>query len=134
MSVAVAHSFSAQGRAALIAGAAEARLRNTDLVVFRVVEVPGTDPGKAVGVEIERDVTEIIGASTDQLAWRVVTATSGGDTAAAAIDLVQEAGAEILVLGSRRRSPVGKLLMGSVVQDILIDAPFPVLVVKAEND
>ena len=36
-----------------------------------------------------------------------------------------------LVIGARRRSPVGKAFLGSVTQDILLDADVPVLVVKS---
>lgn len=46
-------------------------------------------------------------------------------------DLVMEHGADTLVLGSRRRTAVGKLMMGSTVQRVLLDSPVPVLVVKA---
>ena len=38
---------------------------------------------------------------------------------------------ELLVIGARRRSPVGKLFMGSVTQSIILHADVPVLVVKA---
>ena len=41
--------------------------------------------------------------------------------------------AEVLVLGIRKRSPVGKLLMGSIAQQLLLQAPCPVLAVKAAN-
>ena len=40
------------------------------------------------------------------------------------------AGADVLVIGVRRRSPVGKLVMGSVAQTILLDADCPVLAVR----
>jgi nucleotide-binding universal stress UspA family protein len=39
--------------------------------------------------------------------------------------------AELLVIGARRRTPVGKLFMGSVTQSIILHADVPVLVVKA---
>jgi nucleotide-binding universal stress UspA family protein len=43
---------------------------------------------------------------------------------------VDRAGADLLVIGARRRSPVGKAFLGSVTQEILLDASIPVLVVK----
>jgi nucleotide-binding universal stress UspA family protein len=51
----------------------------------------------------------------------------------AADDLVQVArdeDAELVVIGIRRRSATGKLILGSQAQRILLDAPCPVLVVK----
>jgi nucleotide-binding universal stress UspA family protein len=36
----------------------------------------------------------------------------------------------LIVVGARRRSRVGKLLMGSVTQNIILEAGIPVLVVK----
>lgn len=88
---------------------------------------------EAAAQAVERDVTEALGTA-DAPAWRVVTATSGGDSASTLIELVTEAGADLLVLGSRRRTAVGKLFLGSTVQRVLIDAHFPVLVVKAESE
>ena len=53
----------------------------------------------------------------------------------AADDLVQTARdeqADLIVIGIRRRTPTGKLILGSQAQRILLDSPCPVLAVKPE--
>ncbi len=47
------------------------------------------------------------------------------------IKVVDEEGADMIVIGIRRRSRTGKLLVGSDAQDILLRAKCPVLAVKA---
>ncbi|MER6941895.1 universal stress protein [Nocardioides sp. NPDC000441] len=44
--------------------------------------------------------------------------------------MVASTGARLIVIGLRRRSPVGKALLGSDAQRILLDAGVPVLAVK----
>ena len=55
---------------------------------------------------------------------------SGGDVADDLIATAEEVGAQLVVLGLRQRSPVGKLILGANAQRVLFDAPCPVLTVK----
>ena len=55
------------------------------------------------------------------------------DPAEELIAAADESDAEFIVIGLRRRSPVGKLLLGSNAQRVLLDAACPVLAVKAEE-
>ena len=54
------------------------------------------------------------------------------DPAEDLISVADEESADFIVIGLRRRSPVGKLILGSNAQRILLDASCPVLAVKAE--
>ncbi|MEU4602331.1 universal stress protein [Kribbella sp. NPDC023972] len=54
----------------------------------------------------------------------------GKDAADQILNLAHEINAELIVIGLRRRTPVGKLLMGSQAQTILLQAECPVLAVK----
>ena len=45
--------------------------------------------------------------------------------------IADEVGADLIVIGLRRRSPVGKLILGSAASRILLTAHHAVLAVKA---
>lgn len=50
------------------------------------------------------------------------------------LELAEEAAADLIVIGLRRRSPVGKLLLGSNAQDIMLNTRCPVLAIPAPDD
>jgi nucleotide-binding universal stress UspA family protein len=51
--------------------------------------------------------------------------------AAETLNAADDVGADLIVIGPRRRSPVGELLMGSSSQQVLLGADCPILAVKA---
>ena len=57
----------------------------------------------------------------------------GNEPAEDLIEVAEEIHAELIVIGLRRRTPVGKLILGSNAQRILLDASCPVLAVKADR-
>lgn len=128
MTIAVAHSDSARGKAALRAAAEEALLRNQPLAVLRII--PGVDEPATEDPTLHAKVAaELVGYP--DLTWELHSGPEGYDTSEALLDLADKSRATLLVIGSRRRRPVGKLILGSVVQRVLLDADIPVLVVKA---
>jgi nucleotide-binding universal stress UspA family protein len=54
----------------------------------------------------------------------------GVDTAEELLKAMERDDAERLVIGVGHRNPVGKLLLGSVSQQVLLECPKPVLAVK----
>lgn len=127
MTVAVAHSETARGKAALRSAAQEALWRGEPLAVLRIVagvDAPRDDPAltKELGVEL---------AEFTDLSWELYATPEGFDTADSLLELAEKVDASLLVIGSRRRTAVGKLLLGSTVQQVLLKSLIPVLVVKA---
>jgi nucleotide-binding universal stress UspA family protein len=53
---------------------------------------------------------------------------SSGDPADAIIDAADEADADLIIIGGRKRSPTGKALFGSVTQTVILNAGRPVMV------
>ena len=58
----------------------------------------------------------------------------GKSVAEDVLETAEEYDAGLIVIGLRRRSPVGKLIMGSNAQDILLNATCPVLAIPAPPD
>ncbi|MFB6244551.1 MAG: universal stress protein [Halobaculum sp.] len=56
-----------------------------------------------------------------------------GDPGDAVSAVVDEVGANRLVVGGRDRSPAGKAVFGSTAQDLLLSAPCPVTFVRRED-
>lgn len=131
MSVAVAHQHSPTGRIALTEGAREAALRSTDLVVINIVEALDLDSEEALRAGLTDEVQAVLDETgLSDMRWRLRLGAEDQEVAAAIIAAAQEENASLLVIGARKRSPLGKFLIGSATQTIILDAPMPVLVVK----
>jgi nucleotide-binding universal stress UspA family protein len=117
-----------RGQAALEHALGECRRRDARLVLVNASR------GDAL---VDEDVVR--GAALDELQRQLdaagvpveVRQPVGRDVADALSAAIDETAAELLVIGIRHRSAVGKLLMGSAAQRILLDVDCPVLAVKA---
>jgi nucleotide-binding universal stress UspA family protein len=128
--IVVGYSADPYGRAALEHGIAEAKRRGTTLQVINsttgeaYADSHFARPGEVHDIEerlancgVEFELTQPVGV----------------DTAEELLKAMDSDDAELLVIGIRHRSPVGKLLLGSVSQQLLLECPKPVLAVKPDE-
>lgn len=112
-----------EGEAALQAAVEEARRRDARLVVVNARR-SASDPEPDLS-----SVRDLLAASGLQFDLREVV--QGLEASEDLIAVAEDSDAELIVIGLRRRTPVGKLILGSNAQRVLLDAPCPVLAVKA---
>ncbi|HYN76059.1 MAG TPA: universal stress protein [Candidatus Limnocylindria bacterium] len=122
-----------EGRAALRRGVEEAKLRNSRLVVVNSSkDGPQTNSESIVATGVlESAREELAGVG---LEYDLRGLVRGLEVSEDVVDVARAEKAALLVIGLRRRSPVGKLILGSNSQRILLDADCAVLAVKAEAD
>ena len=128
MTVVVGYIPNEHGEAALAAGLAEARRRGTDVVVVNATRGDAYVDPKYLGQDAVASLEERLSAEDVATSVRQ---SLGADVAEELVRVAGEVDATLVVIGLRRRSPVGKMLMGSVAQRVLLEAPCPVLAVKA---
>lgn len=133
MAIVVGYVPTSEGRAALQRAVQECRLRNAKLVVINSSrggrELSAEDAATYEG-ELEAVRAELDEAGIEHEVRQLVR---GQDPAEDLIAVAEEVAADVIVIGLRRRTPVGKLILGSNAQRILLDAPCAVLAVKAED-
>jgi len=129
MVVVVGYVASPEGDAALDHAIAEAKASSQMLVVVNASPSdPRTDRRYLHGNDVIplKDTLVISGVEHE-----VVQPARGRSAADEIVGAATERGARLVVVGLRRRSRVGKLLLGSTSQQVLLDAPCDVLAVKS---
>lgn len=123
-SVVVGYVPKPEGEAALAAAIEEARRRGAELIV-----VNSHQEGAGGG---EPDLVEARAALVASgLVYDIRQLTRGFEAAEDLVGVAEANDAVLIVIGLRRRTPVGKLILGSNAQRVLLDAHCPVLAVKA---
>ena len=121
-----------EGEAALAAAIAECGVRGADLVVVNAHRARDADPSwkQRVATELDQVRARVEG---EGVKVDVRTPQSELEPADDLIAIAEEVDADLIVIGLRRRTPVGKLILGSSAQRILLDAHCPVLAVKSDG-
>ncbi len=122
---------SAESRAAVDRAIEEARLRNGTVLV--VHSMRGSERDELEQVLNNRKRFEELKADlkASGVEHELIEYARGNSPAEDLLTIARERGAELIVIGIRRRSAVGKLVLGSNAQDVLLEADCPVLAVKA---
>lgn len=134
MRIVVFYSDSPEGEVALQRAEREARLRDASVVLVRYVGV-----GNSAEDDRFRRSQAVLDAAVASLTAAGIAAEGrfelGPQSAGATVlRVANEVDADLIVIGTRRRTPMGKLVMGSSSQEILLHADCPVLAVKAPRE
>lgn len=132
MTVVVGYVSTNEGRAALDRALEECRLRGDKLVVIhsdRGGPTLSRESTARTDAQLEELRAELGGSGVESEVRGLVR---GNEPAEDLIAVAEELDADLIVIGLRRRTPVGKLILGSNAQRVLLDAPCAVLAVKAK--
>lgn len=116
MTVLAAVTDNRQGHLALVQAITEAERFGTDVVA----------------VNLASTTLDLTGIDTRGVTVSVVDrqAKDNQDSADVILDEIAARSATRLVIGIKRRTPVGKAILGSMSQTLLLNAPVPVVAVK----
>jgi nucleotide-binding universal stress UspA family protein len=128
MTIVIGYVPTPVGDAALEAGLAEALAHNDDVVILNSPRRRSTVDGDLIDETAAADLVDRaraagVSATVDQ-------AEHGAELVDTFRAVVERTSARMVVIGVRRRSPVGKLVLGSDAQRLLLELDVPVLAVK----
>ncbi|MDV3294276.1 MAG: universal stress protein [Brachybacterium paraconglomeratum] len=125
----LAYVPSATSEAAFDFAVEEAERRDASLLVLASERAP--DPRKARGVTDQRPLQERL--EETGLGFELRTVPKRDDPADDILDAVEHDDIDLVILGIRKRTPIGKILLGSTSQRVAIESPVPVVMVKPEG-
>jgi nucleotide-binding universal stress UspA family protein len=137
MKILVGVTSAPEAMAALRRATEEARLRSAQLIILEYIRIEmsneaGDPRGRrqAAKEQLEAWKDEL---SAEGLQVKILQPMGVGSASATLLRAAKDEGADLIIIGVRRRSPVGKLVLGSVAQDVLLNANCAVLTVKEDQ-
>jgi nucleotide-binding universal stress UspA family protein len=129
MTILVAYAPRPEGQVALDKGIEIAKRRNEHLMVVNASPGGAREDASLADVQDFERVQKLLDESG--ISAELKQFVRGKSPAEEIEALVETLPISLLVIGLRKRTAVGKLIMGSVAQDILLNVPCPILAVKA---
>lgn len=130
MTILVGYLDTDAGHAALDRAIIEANTANAKLVVVNGSrEAIRSDAHRLDTSELDALGTKLLAAGIDA---DIRHPQSEEDTAEQILAIAEEEKVDLVVIGIRRRTPIAKFFLGSTAQKVILDAPCPVLCVKAD--
>lgn len=129
MKIVVGYLDSPEGEAALEAAIAETSARGGSLVVVHS-RLQSEDEPWVMDVELEGLDRLLTGAGIDH---KVVDIKNRGRAADHILAVAKNEAADLVVVGLKERSSLGKAFFGSTAQTVLLGSRCPVLAVKAKR-
>lgn len=131
MTILVAYAPRPEGQTALEKGIEIAKRRNERLLVVNAgLGGAKKDSSVADNMDVERIEKLLAGSGIDAEFKQFIRGKSAVSEIDALVD-TQSLQVSLVIIGLRKRSTMGKLILGSVAQDILLSVSCPVLAVKS---
>ncbi|AJT42057.1 universal stress protein [Psychromicrobium lacuslunae] len=121
----LAHVKGEDGLAAVREASQQARWRNA-----RVIAVSAQGDASGTPVYSSPEAFEQISAELGAAGLEFELVPARDNSAEQILELAAEHSAELIVLATRKRSPVMKLFLGSMAQQVILEADCPVLTVR----
>ena len=130
MKILVGYTPTSEGVGAFEFATAHAKLTGASLTVVNTGrDGDYSDPVYATAQDIDAIEAELADSG---IKYDIRRPTDGRSATDSILSISDEIGADLLVIGLRRRSPVGKLITGSTAQAVLLSSNVPVVAVPAK--